>query len=92
MRTRVMDAWRSFPQEDPNLPPQFLPPDWPRCEAHTLCMDIYDTLRPTAEQRFNELISENEELSHRRKMAAQKMLYIGKEATNGVVIEIERDC
>lgn len=60
MRTRVMDAWRSFPQADPNLPPQFLPPDWPRCEAHTLCMDIYDTLRPTAEQRFNELISETE--------------------------------
>jgi phenylacetic acid degradation operon negative regulatory protein len=57
MRTRVMDAWRQFPQEDPDLPPQFLPPDWPRDKAHALCMNIYSTLQPAAAQRFQQLIS-----------------------------------
>lgn len=55
-RTCVMDAWRIFPQEDPDLPAEFLPPDWPRTAARSLCMEIYDTLKPMAEQRFNELI------------------------------------
>ena len=56
VRTRVMDAWRIFPQEDPDLPAGFLPPNWPRDAARGLCMEIYDTLKPLAEQRFNELI------------------------------------
>lgn len=55
-RTRVMDAWRVFPQEDPDLPAEFLPPDWPRDAARALCMEIYDMLQPMAEQRFNELL------------------------------------
>jgi len=56
VRTTVMDAWRRFPHEDPDLPRDFLPPDWPRDKARTLCMNIYNTLKSLAEQRFNELI------------------------------------
>ena len=56
VRTQVMDAWRRFPQEDPDLPSEFLPAGWPRNAARTLCMEIYTTLQPMAEQRFNELI------------------------------------
>lgn len=55
-RTRVMDAWRAFPEHDPDLPAEFLPADWPRNIARSMCMEIYETLRPAAGQRFNELI------------------------------------
>lgn len=55
-RTRVMDAWRTFPEQDPDLPAAFLPTDWPRNAARSMCMEIYDTLKPMAEQRFNALI------------------------------------
>lgn len=55
-RTRVMDAWRTFPEQDPDLPAVFLPADWPRNAARSICMEIYETLRPAAEQRFNALI------------------------------------
>lgn len=55
-RTRVMDAWRAFPEQDPDLPAEFLPADWPREAARSVCMEIYETLKPKAEQRFNELI------------------------------------
>jgi len=55
-RTRVMDAWRTFPEQDPDLPAEFLPADWPRDTARSMCMEVYETLKPTAEQRFNELI------------------------------------
>lgn len=56
IRTRVMDAWRRFLQQDPDLPVELLPANWPRNTARNLCMEMYETLKPLAEQRFNALL------------------------------------
>ncbi|MBA2284472.1 MAG: PaaX family transcriptional regulator [Ktedonobacteraceae bacterium] len=61
-RPHVMDAWRAFPGQDPDLPAEFLPADWPRNTARSICMEVYETLRPAAEQRFNELIETRYEI------------------------------
>jgi phenylacetic acid degradation operon negative regulatory protein len=62
-RTQVMDAWRRFPEQDPDLPAELLPATWPRNTARNLCMEIYDTLKPIAEQRFKALIEAIDETS-----------------------------
>jgi len=51
-RTRLMDAWRSFPRLDPEIPETMLPEGWPRSEAYRLFTTVYEELRPTAELRF----------------------------------------
>jgi Phenylacetic acid-responsive transcriptional repressor len=51
-RTRLMDAWRSFPRLDPDIPEAMLPDGWPRAEAYRLFKSVYEELRPTAELRF----------------------------------------
>jgi len=57
-RTQVMNAWRDFPREDPDLPAEFMPADWPRPAAHGLFHDIYDGLGPMAEVRVAQLVAE----------------------------------
>ena len=57
-RTRIMDAWRSFPREDPDLPSEFLPSDWPRRDARELFLEIYEGLGAMAERRVNEIVAE----------------------------------
>jgi phenylacetic acid degradation operon negative regulatory protein len=56
VRTEIMDAWRSFPREDPDLPAEFLPGDWPRARARTLFLAAYEALAPIAEQRFRAIV------------------------------------
>jgi phenylacetic acid degradation operon negative regulatory protein len=56
MRTEIMDAWRSFPREDPDLPADFLPADWPRAGARALFVEAYEALAPIAEERFREIV------------------------------------
>jgi phenylacetic acid degradation operon negative regulatory protein len=58
MRTQVMSNWRRFPREDPDLPAEFMPPDWPRPVAHELFHDIYGGLGPMAEVRVAQLVAE----------------------------------
>ena len=58
-RTRVMDAYRVFPADDPDLPEQLLPASWPRNEAGELALDIYERLRPAAEEHFHRLLDES---------------------------------
>lgn len=57
-RTRLMDEWRAFPAEDPELPPEFLPPDWPRRATRDLFIALYDRLGPMAEERIRTLVAE----------------------------------
>ena len=57
-RTELMDAWRAFPREDPELPSEFLPRDWPRREARALFLHLYDGLGPMAERRVAEIVAE----------------------------------
>ena len=57
-RTAVMDAWRSFPALDPDLPPSMLPDRWPRDEARETFADVYDALGPLAELRFRQVLAD----------------------------------
>jgi phenylacetic acid degradation operon negative regulatory protein len=59
-RTYVMDAWRAFPRQDPDLPYPFLPPDWPRARAREIFLEVYDGLGPLARTRVNELLAASE--------------------------------
>ena len=56
-RTRLMDAWREFPREDPELPAEFLPRDWPRRRARELFLEAYDGLGTMAERRVREVVA-----------------------------------
>jgi phenylacetic acid degradation operon negative regulatory protein len=58
-RTRLMDAWREFPREDPDLPAEFLPRDWPRRAARELFLELYDGLGAMAERRVREIVAES---------------------------------
>lgn len=50
LRTEVMDAWRAFPWDDPGLPPELLPADFPLFEARRIFVTLYDSLlAPAAE-------------------------------------------
>lgn len=57
MRTEVMSGWRHFPREDPDLPAEFMPPDWPRPAAHELFHHLYHGLGPMAEVRVAQLVA-----------------------------------
>lgn len=56
-RTELMDAWRVFPDLDPDLPAELLPPDFPRDEARQTFLEIHSALGPLAEQRMREVVS-----------------------------------
>ena len=56
-RTELMDAWRSFPGLDPELPRRLLPADWPRAAAHDLFLDTYEQLGPPAAVRVRQVVA-----------------------------------
>jgi phenylacetic acid degradation operon negative regulatory protein len=56
-RTRVMDAWRRFPDVDPDLPEDVLPEHWPRRRAQHVFAGVYDLLGPIAEVRFQQILA-----------------------------------
>jgi phenylacetic acid degradation operon negative regulatory protein len=56
-RTYMMDAWRAFPRQDPDLPAPFLPSDWPRARAREIFLEVYHGLGPLAENRLSELLA-----------------------------------
>lgn len=57
LRTRLRVDWRPFPETDPDLPAELLPPDWPRARAQRVFVQIYDRLGPLAELRFREVLA-----------------------------------
>jgi phenylacetic acid degradation operon negative regulatory protein len=57
-RTRLMDEWRRFPREDPDLPDEFLPADWPRREARELFDQLFRELGPAADRRVADIVAE----------------------------------
>ncbi len=58
LRTQVMDQWRRFPREDPDLPDAFLPVDWPRREARALFAELFRGLEPAAEKQVAEIVKQ----------------------------------
>jgi phenylacetic acid degradation operon negative regulatory protein len=57
LRTRLRVDWRRFPETDPDMPAELLPPDWPRRRAQQVFVQIYDRLGPLAELRFREVLA-----------------------------------
>lgn len=57
-RTKIMDAWRTFPSLDPDLPQQVLPTDWPRTSSRAIFGELYDALGPLAEIRVQQVVGE----------------------------------
>jgi phenylacetic acid degradation operon negative regulatory protein len=56
-RTALMDTWRNFPNLDPELPDQLLPPGWPRRQARDTFTEVYNGLGPLAEVRVKQVVS-----------------------------------
>ncbi|MFS8199729.1 PaaX family transcriptional regulator C-terminal domain-containing protein [Streptomyces sp. CWNU-52B] len=56
-RTELRVAWRRFPETDPDLPAELLPPDWDRPRAQWVFAQIYDRLGPLAEIRFRQILT-----------------------------------
>ena len=59
-RTAVIDAWRTFPGLDPELPSELLPPQWPQARARALFAEIYDALASTATAQVREVLAEHD--------------------------------
>ncbi|ALE73368.1 PaaX family transcriptional regulator [Pseudonocardia sp. EC080610-09] len=60
IRTELRVAWRAFPERDPDLPAEMLPPGWLRTDAQRLFLEVYDRLGPLAEHRFRQLLAESD--------------------------------
>jgi phenylacetic acid degradation operon negative regulatory protein len=56
-RTELVDEWRQFARDDPDLPVEFLPAGFPRAQARELFIATYATLAQPAQERFEELVS-----------------------------------
>jgi len=56
IRTAFMDAWRTMPTIDPDLPADLLPPGWPRSPARALFIELYDGLAGLSEQRVVQVV------------------------------------
>ncbi|CAL9336240.1 PaaX family transcriptional regulator [Streptomyces sp. enrichment culture] len=78
-RTELRVAWRRFPETDPDLPAELLPPDWDRPRAQQVFLEIYDRLGPLAELRFRQILGtvspELAELASHHDSAAVAGLY-----------------
>jgi phenylacetic acid degradation operon negative regulatory protein len=59
-RTELRTDWRRFPENDPDLPAELLPEDWPRRRAQHVFVQIYDRLGPLAELRFREVLAKTD--------------------------------
>jgi phenylacetic acid degradation operon negative regulatory protein len=55
-RVELVDEWRQFARDDPDLPVEFLPAGFPRAQARELFIATYATLTQPAQQRFEELV------------------------------------
>ena len=55
MQTLLVHAWRKFPFLDPDLPPELLPPRWPRGRAHDLFADRHARWDTPARAHFEQL-------------------------------------
>lgn len=57
-RTRLVHEWRKFLFNDPGLPPQVLPPDWPGLDAARTFVDVTARLRPAAAAYVDDCLRE----------------------------------
>jgi phenylacetic acid degradation operon negative regulatory protein len=60
-RTTLIDDWRAFARDDPDLPEAFLPTGFPRDQAREVFLTLYDGLAEPAQRRFEQLLAEADE-------------------------------
>jgi len=56
-RTKVMDSWRTFLGDEPDLPAELLPEGWPRSRMRELFVELYDSLAPVAKARCQQIVA-----------------------------------
>jgi phenylacetic acid degradation operon negative regulatory protein len=56
-RGELVDDWRLLVRDDPDLPLEFMPEDFPRAQARRVFLETYEALADPARARFGELIS-----------------------------------
>ncbi|MDQ0693065.1 PaaX family transcriptional regulator C-terminal domain-containing protein [Arthrobacter sp. W4I7] len=56
LRTEIMDSWRAFPWNDPGLPRELLPADFPLLTARKLFVSAYNSLADPALEHVREVI------------------------------------
>lgn len=57
-RVEVMDEWRSFPWDDPGMPYELLPADWPLLRARETFVEVYKATAPLAEAHVQAVLDE----------------------------------
>jgi phenylacetic acid degradation operon negative regulatory protein len=57
-RTRVLDAWRTIALEDPDLPLELLPADWPLPRARRVFVELWERSRHLGYLRFHDIVRE----------------------------------
>lgn len=55
-RTELVDDWRRFARDDPDLPEQFMPEDFPRARARELFLTTYQALAQSATTHFETVL------------------------------------
>jgi phenylacetic acid degradation operon negative regulatory protein len=55
-RTELVDDWRKFARDDPDLPRQFLPDDYPRAMGRELFLTTYQALAEPATAQFETVV------------------------------------
>ncbi|MDQ0693069.1 PaaX family transcriptional regulator C-terminal domain-containing protein [Arthrobacter sp. W4I7] len=56
-RTELINVWRAFPNVDPDLPLDLLPPDWPRTRAREVFQLLYGGLAQPALARVKTVVA-----------------------------------
>ncbi|GAB3279851.1 phenylacetic acid degradation operon negative regulatory protein PaaX [Sinomonas notoginsengisoli] len=57
-RIEVLDDWRAFPWNDPGMPYELLPEDWPLLRAREAYVAVFEATAPLAERHVLEVLGE----------------------------------
>lgn len=60
-RGELVDDWRLLVRDDPDLPLEFMPEDFPRRQSRQLFLETYEALTEPARARFEELMGLDDE-------------------------------
>jgi phenylacetic acid degradation operon negative regulatory protein len=60
-RAELVDDWRKFARDDPDLPEQFMPDDFPRARARELFLTTYQALAQPATAQFDAVVRAHSE-------------------------------
>ncbi|WP_369045626.1 PaaX family transcriptional regulator C-terminal domain-containing protein [Sinomonas sp. P10A9] len=59
LRIEVLDEWRAFPWDDPGMPYELLPDDWPLLRARESFVAIFEATAPLVERHVRTVLGES---------------------------------